>query len=557
MTRQIINIGTGPDSYTGDNLRVAFTKVNDNFAQLYAGNVGANTSVNVLSANSVATNGNINAGNVNVQYQVVSNGNITAAYFIGDGSQISNLPAGNYSNTNVASYLPTYSGNVNAAYYFGDGSQLTGITATANLGNLFVDGVTNQTLTGSTVGSLGLKPFTGNAVVMVLESTTAGSFANIGFQGFTNNLATISVPQANANLRLSSNGATITLGHYNHIGFNTQPSSGYDFNFNGEMFANAYYAAANFPVGYSFATPLGDTGLSHSYDITNGNISLLQIRHDSAEVAKFYENLTTILSGNLVMSQTGNVFGSFPNAFIQAYSSANTYTQLTWQNLSNASASTGDLVVTADTGTDTSYYIDMGMTGSGYDNTNPTNSLGTSVNALDGYFYVQGNLDFTSSPAVGGSLTLGTTAPGTAVKIITSGVNDSNIAATFTSGNITITSNTQGDSKNWTFDSSGNLTLPGQQSPLIPGGHILNVKGITGLTASSGAKISGFSSVNAASIITSTMFFSDSSQQTTAWTGNYTAANVSNWNGTPPSTISDAIDRLAAVVKVLNGGTGA
>jgi hypothetical protein len=30
MTRQIINIGTGPDSYTGDNLRTAFIKVNDN-----------------------------------------------------------------------------------------------------------------------------------------------------------------------------------------------------------------------------------------------------------------------------------------------------------------------------------------------------------------------------------------------------------------------------------------------------------------------------------------------------------------------------------------------
>lgn len=41
-------------------------------------------------------------------------GNITTgAYFIGDGSQLTNLPAGNYSNANVAAYLPTYTGNVN------------------------------------------------------------------------------------------------------------------------------------------------------------------------------------------------------------------------------------------------------------------------------------------------------------------------------------------------------------------------------------------------------------------------------------------------------------
>lgn len=37
----------------------------------------------------------------------------------------------------------------------------------------------------------------------------------------------------------------------------------------------------------------------------------------------------------------------------------------------------------------------------------------------------------------------------------------------------------------------------------------------------------------------------------------YTATTPSNWNGSPPTTIGSAIDRLAAVVKALNGGTGA
>jgi hypothetical protein len=34
-------------------------------------------------------------------------------------------------------------------------------------------------------------------------------------------------------------------------------------------------------------------------------------------------------------------------------------------------------------------------------------------------------------------------------------------------------------------------------------------------------------------------------------------ANASNWNGTAPTSLSNAIDRLAIVVKRLNGGTGA
>jgi len=37
----------------------------------------------------------------------------------------------------------------------------------------------------------------------------------------------------------------------------------------------------------------------------------------------------------------------------------------------------------------------------------------------------------------------------------------------------------------------------------------------------------------------------------------YTPTTSSDWNGTPPTTIGEAIDRLAALVKTLNGGTGA
>jgi hypothetical protein len=60
-------------------------------------------------------------------------GNISAGYFIGNGSQLTGLPGG-YSDSNVAAYLPTYTGNL---------ASLTGnIVTTGNIttGNILTDG---------------------------------------------------------------------------------------------------------------------------------------------------------------------------------------------------------------------------------------------------------------------------------------------------------------------------------------------------------------------------------------------------------------------------------
>lgn len=130
---------------------------------------------------------------------LVITGNVTANYFIGDGSQLVNLPAGNYSNANVAAYLPTYIGNlqvneitalgpissdgvtsisnISAPYFIGDGSQLTNLPA-GNYGNSNVSAylasgndtagygtagdVVGNTLVGSTINSLGDGYFGGN-----------------------------------------------------------------------------------------------------------------------------------------------------------------------------------------------------------------------------------------------------------------------------------------------------------------------------------------------------------------------------------------------------------
>jgi hypothetical protein len=100
-----------------------------NFLPIYTGNLEAN---------------NIGVGNIS------SGGNITAAYFIGDGGFLSNVGGGtNYGNADVAAFLPTFTGNLSAGnaelgnlvvanFFIGDGSLLTNLPdeySNANVAN--------------------------------------------------------------------------------------------------------------------------------------------------------------------------------------------------------------------------------------------------------------------------------------------------------------------------------------------------------------------------------------------------------------------------------------
>lgn len=76
----------------------------------------------VLKINTIYSYGNANVAN----YLPTFTGNISANYFIGDGSLLSNVNVanviGNYGNSNVANYLPTYNGTIQSnVVVLGDG----------------------------------------------------------------------------------------------------------------------------------------------------------------------------------------------------------------------------------------------------------------------------------------------------------------------------------------------------------------------------------------------------------------------------------------------------
>ena len=116
----------------------------------------------------------------------------------------------------------------------------------------------------------------------------------------------------------------------------------------------------------------------------------------------------TLYANNELTVGTGGVL--LPNAVAQFTGISGGYTQVNEQNLH--ANGTADFIVTADVGTDTYDYIDLGFTNSNYNNGSPYNSLGTATEPLSGYLYVQGG-----AAANSGNLAIGTTVAGKTVKL--------------------------------------------------------------------------------------------------------------------------------------------
>ena len=113
---------------------------------LLTGLTGGSYSNSNVAAYLPTYSGNFTSGNINVSYTTTSTANlgnvVVANYFVGNGSLLTGLPA-SYSNTNVAAYLPTYNGNITA----GNISLSYNTTSKANLGNIVIANYVTGTLT--------------------------------------------------------------------------------------------------------------------------------------------------------------------------------------------------------------------------------------------------------------------------------------------------------------------------------------------------------------------------------------------------------------------------
>lgn len=144
-------------------------------------NQGIPTDATIVPTVAGGTNYTITGANLKT-YVNSTTGNITAGYFIGNGSALTGLPA-TYGNSNVDAHLAAFgantistSGNVTAGYFAGNGSLLTGLPA--NYGN------SNVTLLLASFGSNAIST-TGNITAGYVKgniSAATGGYGNSNVQ---------------------------------------------------------------------------------------------------------------------------------------------------------------------------------------------------------------------------------------------------------------------------------------------------------------------------------------------------------------------------------------
>ena len=119
-----------------------------------------------------------------------------------------------------------------------------------------------------------------------------------------------------------------------------------------------------------------------------------------------------------------------PNTIAQFSGLGESYVQTNLINLNDGGSA--DIVVTANTGTDSTYFIDVGYANKNYQPGQEFNNIGTAINALDGYIYAQG----INSSVPGGNLIVGSTTSGREVRFIAGGGSSSNVIAKMTANGL-------------------------------------------------------------------------------------------------------------------------
>jgi hypothetical protein len=194
----------------GDNSTVLSFLAGTNTLSINGGGPGGAVEQSIVSLGTLSTIGNINTANVNASGAVSATGNITGSFFLGNGSQLTGLPA-TYGNANVAANLAAFgsnpistTGNITAGSFFGDGGGLSNITVSTG---------TNISIAGNIIAG-GFANVAGNSVVRQSMSIGYGSDPWPPFAGLANGLAVLGNISAG-----NVSGTTIAgiLGEFNTI----------------------------------------------------------------------------------------------------------------------------------------------------------------------------------------------------------------------------------------------------------------------------------------------------------------------------------------------------
>lgn len=456
-------------------------------------NVAAYLPINTsnVQGNNFVTTGSPGTGNITGANYVQAN------FYLGDGGLLSNIQgiAGNYSNANVSTYLPTYVGNLGTAnttpvtaiftdgYYYANGTPFAG----GNYGNANVAAYL-PTYTGNVqAGNVTTIGNTGNitGANLVVANAFLGSGANLDLTNMNGHI----IPGTNSVFSLGNvtnqwkelwvSGNTIYLGEV-PVSMNSNTLQVANSNVlasselyqNGNLYLYGNIGANLFLGNINGANIVGEVAVANIVSnplqptitqvgvltaLTTGTLDVTGQLTANAN-AQFNGNVyfagNVDIAGNInqISGNSGQFFGNAQTGFDALYagvpagynllvqevtqfsSNYNGYAQVNNRNINGGDQATTDYVITANDGTDTTNYIDMGIAGSGYNGLLANNSLGNSLFAADGYLYTLGNV-------TGGNLVLGTAQPGANVRIITGASDLANVRASFNDAGLSVNGN--------------------------------------------------------------------------------------------------------------------
>ena len=290
------NVAAFLPTYTGN--LVSLTGPVTTTANITGGNLRTTGTI-LASGNITAANldtSRVNAANITASGSISAVANITTSgYFIGDGSQLTNLPAGNYSNANVAAFLPTYTGSI---------PSLTGLLrTTSNIigGNISTAGqisavgnITGGNIDGSRV----------NANVVTVNSTisAAGTITGNNLVGATVTGTTVT---AIANV---VGGNVVTGGQVSAVG-NIQ---GGNLNAPGGAVTSYIVSATGRVQGGNFVTTgfITATGNITGGNVDTGNIHAGNVNVDGNVSAQYYSGNGRNLTGIVASGGSSIDFGN-------------------------------------------------------------------------------------------------------------------------------------------------------------------------------------------------------------------------------------------------------
>jgi len=434
-----VNVGATANDGTGDPLRNAFIKIDQNFANIASGSPNGVSSVagrsgNVVlyvndvigAANVYFVTSQVAAGNAYVDSQIVALGNIDVVAL-----------------TNEINILNANVGNISSeiTQLFSNASlQAESLTSLASDVSTLTSSLSTQqneiTATNASVVAANLAIITANTGMRSYVDT-----ANVNMKSY--------VDTANVDMKSYVDTANVNMQNYVYVS-----------NVNMKSYVDNITKVGNLSVVDQTITGLNDghpliigfttTQFLHTTifediltanatsTVTNTNTGSIQIPNGGLGVAGS-AYFGTLPDTRIRVGTGGQLL---PNVLAQFTSNVNNYAQVNMQNLNNSPFSSSDFVATANNGNDTQNFIDLGIAGSTY------NFPGYGAyRPNDGYLLVDG-----------GNLLLNTDTVGKYIKFIVGGLNDSNQVGQFSSvglsvtGNISLTGNvsyTAGNIANW------------------------------------------------------------------------------------------------------------